>query len=179
MLNRWFRVSFSAVCLTLLMAAPALAHTSIEASQPERGEELTQAPDRVRLFMDDPVEAEFSPLEVYHESGERVDRDDASIDPEDPTIVTVGLRDGLPAGSYTVEYRYTGIDGHVIDGSYEFSLTRAAAGNSAEAARVDAEPAATEREEASGGFSSVALYAMLGVVVLALLVVAVVRGRRS
>lgn len=165
-------------CLTFIVAAPALAHTSIEASDPEVGEQLAEAPERVRLVMEEPVEAEFSPLEVYDEDGQRVDRDNASIDPEDPAIVTVGLQEDLPPGSYTVEYRYTGIDGHVIDGSYQFGIARASTGETPEQTSVDAEPASADREE-SGGFSSFALYAVLGVAVLALLAVAVLRGRRG
>lgn len=177
MLNRLLLASLPAICLVFIVAVPALAHTEIEASRPERGERLTQAPERVRLSFEEPVEAEFSPLEVYNEDGGRVDRDNARVDPEDPTVVTVGLQEDLPAGSYSVEYRYTGIDGHVIEGSYEFSLAQAAEEGSPEAAQADAEPASAEREESGGGFSSVALYAVLGIVVVVLLGVALLRGR--
>lgn len=57
----------------------------------------------MQLKLAGPVDAAFSPLEVYDGQGRRVDEDNARLDPEDPTILTVGLKDDLSSGSYTVK----------------------------------------------------------------------------
>jgi hypothetical protein len=38
-------------------------------------------------------------------------------------VVSVGLRPLGPAGAYTVNYRVTSADGHVVSGSWSFRLT--------------------------------------------------------
>lgn len=51
-----------------LWCAPALAHAQLLRSEPEAGATLAEAPEQVRLRFSEPVEAEFSPLEVYEGS---------------------------------------------------------------------------------------------------------------
>ena len=77
-------------------------------------------PERVRIFFGEPVEGEY--LRVYDESGGRVDEggatvsgpiNDPSMDIEHDAVYSVGLKD-LLAGTYTVEYRITGSDGHTV-----------------------------------------------------------------
>lgn len=161
--------------LVFLLAAPARAHTEIVKYEPGRGEELETPPERVQLFFEGPVEAEFSPLQVYNEQGERVDEDNARIDPETPTALVVDLRDGLPAGSYTVEYRYTGVDGHVIEGSYEFSAASASsAAESEDSGSGEAGSGGMEDDGSGSNSTPVALYAVLGIGGLALGAVALV-----
>ena len=52
-------------------------------------------------------------------------------DPEvDGAVVSVGVRPLGPAGTYTVNYRATSADGHVVSGSWSFRLTVAGTGTS-------------------------------------------------
>jgi len=46
-------------------------------------------------------------------------------------VISVGLRPLGPAGTYTVNYRATSADGHVVSGSWSFQLTVAGTGTSA------------------------------------------------
>ncbi len=41
----------------------------------------------------------------------------------DGAVVSVGVRPLGPAGTYTVNYRATSADGHVVSGSWSFQLT--------------------------------------------------------
>lgn len=149
------------LCLTFVAATTALAHTQVAETEPAEGASLQRAPQRVSLEFDGPVEAEFSPLEVYDERGKRVDLDDARLSSGDTTL-TAGLREGLGGGEYTVEYRYTGVDGHPIDGSYDFSVSgdykppEAAGGAGGEG-----------QESGGGGALTVVLYGALGLGALA------------
>jgi methionine-rich copper-binding protein CopC len=113
----------SAVWL-LLSCAPALAHARLVQEEPAEGAALAESPDRVELRFSEPVDAEFSPLEVHNSEGERVDEDNARIDPADARVLIVDLEE-LSEGSYTVEWRVTSIDGHVVEGRYGFAVTNA------------------------------------------------------
>src|SRR3712207_3922541 len=113
----------SAVWL-LLSCVPALAHARLVQEKPADGATLAGSPDRVELRFSEPVDAEFSPLEVRDSEGERVDEDNARIDPADAGVLIADLEE-LSAGSYTVEWRVTSIDGHVVEGRYGFAVTNA------------------------------------------------------
>src|SRR5918997_2558861 len=108
----------------LLSCAPALAHATLVEASPARGGEVPEPPDRVELRFTEPVGAEFDPVVVRDASGDRVDARDGRVDPNDARVVLAGLGE-LPEGSYTVEWRVTSIDGHVIDGRYGFAVVAA------------------------------------------------------
>jgi methionine-rich copper-binding protein CopC len=161
----------------LLWCSPALSHAELVRAEPAPGTTLKQPPGEVRLHLSEPVEAEFSPLEVYGPGGDRVDRNDARVAPEDARVVEVSLREGIDKGSYEVRWHVTSVDGHVIDGTYGFTV---AAGGAREGA---ARPAAGREAAQQGESVPILLYsavslAILGVGALALLGVARARGRK-
>lgn len=163
------------LCITLAAASPALAHTEVVGTDPEDGASLGRAPDRVSLTLDGPVEAEFSPLEVYDERDERVDLDDARLASDGSTLLA-SLKEGLGGGEYTVEYRYTGVDGHPIEGSYGFSVSGEPAPASSEASG-DSEDAGGERQaDRTGGVPPV-VYGVLGLGAVAVVGAVVLRRR--
>lgn len=131
-------LGLSAVWLVAL-CAPALAHAQFVSAEPARGAELQQAPEQVRIRFSEPVEAEFGPVEVRNPQGERVDQDNARVDPQDARVVVEDLDGDLSDGTYTVEWRVTSVDGHVIDGTYRFAVASAGAETSPEAAQADSE----------------------------------------
>ncbi len=138
----------------LLLCGPALAHAELVETYPADGDTLAESPDQVRLQFTEPIEAAFDPVKVYDQQGNRVDEDDARVDPDDAKVLVAGLEE-LPDGSYTVEWRVTSLDGHIVDGTYRFLV--AGAGESPAAAQsVDSdveEPDSTPQESAGGGFT--------------------------
>lgn len=144
----------------LLSCAPALAHANLVSSSPPAGSETPAPPGRVELRFNEPVNAEFDPLVVRDSDGKRVDEGDARVDPQDARVVLATLEE-LSAGSYTVEWRVTSIDGHVVEGRYGFAVTgadgpsdegRGAAGTGAEGPTAeDRKNGQAEREPATGG----------------------------
>jgi methionine-rich copper-binding protein CopC len=179
------RVSSALMLVTLWLAvwcAPALAHARLVQEEPAAGASLTESPEQVRLRFSEPVDAEFDPLAVYDAKGNRVDEDDARLDPDDARVLLASLEE-LPEGSYRVEWRVTSIDGHVVEDAYAFTVT-AAAGEAGRGARAEnagepgARPAAGEEPgpaapESAGGPDPTLLYGaltfgVLGLVVLAL-----------
>lgn len=162
--------------ITLAAVSPALAHTQGVSSDPEDGASLERAPDSVSLTLDGSVEAEFSPLEVYDERDERVDLDNARLGQED-TVVMVDLKEGLGGGRYTVEYRYTGLDGHPIEGSYGFRVSDDAAPASTEESGETSAASEEQQTSRASGTSPVALYGALAVGAVVILGVFVLRRR--
>lgn len=111
----------SAVWL-ILSCGPVLAHARLTETYPADGEALAEPPEQVRLRFSEPVEAAFDPIKVYDQGGDRVDEDNARVDPDDAKALIADLGE-LPGGSYAVEWRVTSVDGHVVDGTYRFSVT--------------------------------------------------------
>lgn len=112
-------------CAWLLLAcAPALAHATLVEASPLQGSEVSKSPERVELHFSEPVDAEFDPVVVRAAGGARVDAHDGRVDPEDARVVLADL-EKLPEGSYTVKWRVTSIDGHVVEGRYTFAVAAA------------------------------------------------------
>src|ERR687894_731653 len=85
------------------------------------GRQGARAPERVELRFTEPVDAGFDPVVVRDAAGARVDEHDARVDPEDARVVLADL-ERLPEGAYTVEWRITSVDGHVVEGRYGFAV---------------------------------------------------------
>jgi copper transport protein len=107
-----------------LACQPALAHATLVEASPAQGSEVSKPPERVELHFSEPVDAEFDPVVVRGAGGARVDAHDARVDPEDARVVLADL-ERVPEGSYTVKWRVTSIDGHVVEGRYDFAVVTA------------------------------------------------------
>ena len=124
------------------LATSAAAHASQTGAEPAADSVLTTAPDRVVITFDAALMDVGAALVV---------RDSARADvTSGPTTVrantiTVPLRPGLGAGTYTVAYRVVSADGHPVSTSYEFSVAGPASSAPATASMSAApEPTTTE-----------------------------------
>lgn len=88
---RTIKMLFLIASMTLLAALPALTHTELVSKTSEEGAALKQAPRQVKLSFAGPVEAEFSPLEVYDAQERRVEVDNARLELGAATTLTVDL----------------------------------------------------------------------------------------
>lgn len=110
------------VCATLgLMAGLAWGHAALVRSTPAQRAMLARPPDRVRLWFSEPLEAKFAAVSVWDASGKQIDQQDGLVGPEDPKAMSVGIPT-LGPGTYTVKYRVLSVDGHVVEGSYRFTV---------------------------------------------------------
>ena len=175
-----FRGAFRVVALLVLSfgwilpwSAPASAHAQLSEATPASGTTIRESPDVVSLRFTEPVEAEFDPIKVFGPGGERVDRRDARVSPDDARVVEVGLEE-FSRGAHTVEWRVTSIDGHVVADEYGFEVAEAGepAGGADEGAGGSPEPASQPAAQ-EGGTTPVAAYgaASLGVLAVAILAV--------
>src|SRR3712207_1998953 len=134
----------------LLSCVSALAHANLVGSSPPQGSKLSTPPERVELRFSEPVDAGFQPLVVRDADGNRVDENDARVDPEDARVVLAGLEE-LRDGAYTVKWRVTSIDGHVVEGRYGFAVSDGAGQGPDVAHGSDAHGAAGPRSEDRAG----------------------------
>ena len=105
--------------VTVGLAGPALAHTTLIGSDPADGAVLTAAPTTVTLTFDDPL-ADFEPVLTV------TGPDGVTYQSGSPTVDGTRLSNAvnaLPvAGTYTVAYRVVSDDGHPVEGTVSFTL---------------------------------------------------------
>lgn len=171
----------SCLAWLVLSCAPALAHAGILEASPEEDRTLASPPEQVSLTFNEPVEAEFTPVEVTNERGDRVDMDNARTVSDAPEVVVVDLEENLPGGSYEVDWRVTSADGHPIDGNYTFTVIggdesrEVSTGPEREA--DDTRRLSATREETGESAARYALYGAVGLAAAGALGVAVLRRR--
>ncbi len=108
-----------------LAAPPASAHTTLVSTDPADGAALDIGPDRVTATFNEDLQPTFAAMTVVGPDGNRWSSDDAAVQ---GVTAGVGMRPLGPAGRYTVNYRVTSADGHVVSGSWSFTLTTAGPG---------------------------------------------------
>jgi copper transport protein len=100
----------------------ASAHGTLVRSTPESNAQLEKSPAIIELFFSEPIEANFSTIQVLDSTGKRVDNDDPLVDPTNPTRLTVTVRSS-PDGIYTVSWKVLSlVDSHVTAGAFPYAV---------------------------------------------------------
>ncbi len=109
-----------ATLLVLVAGVPAWAQIRCLSSFPAPGSRLEGPPDRVVLWMNEPVDLGLSRFQVLDLYGRRFDLSPRTS--ADGRRVEIPLRP-LPDGTYLVHYRAASVlDGHVVVGLYRFGV---------------------------------------------------------
>lgn len=125
--------------LSLVGAAPAAAHAALVASDPADNATLSEAPARVSATFNEAMQPAFAAMTVVGPDGNLWSTGAPQVQ---DTVVAVQLRPLGPSGTYTVNYRATSADGHVVTGSWKFDLTVAGTGTPGPSAAPPAPPPA-------------------------------------
>jgi copper transport protein len=129
MAARTWRLAAIAAVLAVL-AAPALpgagprvlAHAQLVASSPAAGSVLPESPDELRLVFSEPLEADFSSLDVYGQDGKPLIDHGGTVDPSDQFALVVA-DPNLPDGIYSLTWRtLSSADGHSAEGFFTFGV---------------------------------------------------------
>lgn len=108
------------VALLLATAVPASAHVRLLTSNPEPGQALDKPPSSVQLTFDEPLKAPPT-ITVTDPNGTPWLMGRPT---QDNKVVTVPADSPYgPAGKYTINYRVTGQDGHLVVGDITFDIT--------------------------------------------------------
>lgn len=112
------------VLLAGLLGPAAQAHDALEGTDPADGSTLDVAPTQITLTFAETPLAVGTELAVTGPDGTAVQQGAVQVS---GTQVIQPLATGLAAGAYTVDWRVTSADGHVVSGTFGFTLSAAAA----------------------------------------------------
>ncbi|MEU1228163.1 copper resistance protein CopC [Streptomyces sp. NPDC005828] len=104
-------------------AAPASAHAALTGSDPKDGAVVATAPKEVNLTFSEQVAMSADSIRVLDPAGRRADTGEIR-DLCSGSVVRygVGLRAGLPDGTYTVAWQAVSSDSHPVAGAFTFSI---------------------------------------------------------
>ena len=119
-MTRRFLLALSVACASLA-AADVGAHAFLDHASPAVGSTVHGSPAQVKLWFTQRLEPAFSGAQVVDKSGKRVDKADAKVDANDPTVLQVSLPQLAP-GTYRVTWRVLSIDTHVTEGDFTFDV---------------------------------------------------------
>ena len=103
-----------------LIAPPASAHASRVSADPADNAAVAAGPDRVSATFNERLQTTFAAMTVVGPDGNVWSSGDAAVQ---GAVVSIAMRALGPVGTYTVNYRVTSADGHVVSGSWSFRLT--------------------------------------------------------
>lgn len=104
----------------ILTAQPASAHAARVSADPADNAVLATGPDRVAATFNERLQTAFAAMTVIGPDGNVWSTGEPTVQ---GAVVGIGLRPLGPAGTYTVNYRVTSADGHVVSGSWSFRLS--------------------------------------------------------
>src|SRR6202012_2206301 len=116
-----------------LTAGAASAHAARVSADPADKASVSTGPVRVSATFNEDLQTTFAAMTVVGPDGNLWTAGSPQVQ---GTVVSVGVRPLGPAGDYTVNYRVTSADGHVVSGSWSFRLTAAGTGTPGPAART-------------------------------------------
>ncbi|MBQ0988220.1 copper resistance protein CopC/CopD [Streptomyces sp. F63] len=103
-------------------AGPASAHAALRSADPAGGTVLETAPRHVTLTFTEQVGLTNRTIRVISPSNTQVAKGDPRHIGNDGTAIRIGLRDGLPDGTYTVAWHVVSADSHPASGAFTFSI---------------------------------------------------------
>ena len=117
---RFLATAVVLLVLSLAGAAAASAHAVLISSDPVENGSLPINPARVSATFNEQMQAAFAAMTVIGPDGGQYSDGDIAVA---GATLSVGVRPGGPAGAYTVNYRATSADGHVVSGAWTYTVT--------------------------------------------------------
>jgi copper transport protein len=120
-----FAFVLAGVLLLLVHAPTASAHAQLLGTTPLPGSVVRQRPREVIFKFNQAVGGTLGAVRVYNARGEEVDNLDVGHPEGQEHWMGVGLKPGLPDGTYTATYRVISADTHIVYGGLVFSIGHA------------------------------------------------------
>ena len=96
------------------------AHTGLTSSSPADGEEVAEDVHEIVLEFNTKIET-TSTVKVFNENKEEIIISNTQVN---DNMMTGGFMSPLDNGTYTVEWKIIGADGHPIQGTYSFMVSQ-------------------------------------------------------
>jgi methionine-rich copper-binding protein CopC len=126
-----------AVLLLFAGTAVASAHAVRIATDPADKASLTTGPGRVGATFNEQMQPTFAAMTVVGPDGNLWSTGEPQVA---GAVVSIGVLPLGPVGTYTVNYRATSADGHVVSGSWSFVLTQPGNGKPGPSATATSAP---------------------------------------
>lgn len=112
-----------AATLLTSLAGTALAHSPVNTSEPADGASLEVVPEALTLILAEP--GRFMKVDVTHTTvdGSADHTMELEIPSRDMTEMMEFTAPDMGAGTYLVEWRVLGEDGHAMDGTVTYTVT--------------------------------------------------------
>jgi copper transport protein len=121
-------LALALACAASLTSAPAaLAHAQLLGTSPASGSTVQAQPKEVIFEFNQNVGGTLGAVRVYDAQGDEVDNLDVSHPEGKEHWMGVGLKSGLPDGTYTATYRVISADTHIVYGGLVFNIGHAGA----------------------------------------------------
>jgi copper transport protein len=121
-------LALAVVLVVSLAGAPgALAHAQLLGTSPSSGSTVATQPKEVIFEFNQNVGGTLGAVRVYNAQGEEVDNLSVSHPQGNEHWMGVGLKPGLPDGTYTGTYRVVSADTHIVYGGLVFNVGHAGA----------------------------------------------------
>ncbi len=114
------RIISATLILLFAFTSTVSAHTGLTSSSPANGEEVTVDVNEIVLEFNSKIES-TSTVKVFNESKEEISVSDKQVN--DNKMIG-GFMSPLENGTYTVEWKIIGADGHPIQGTYSFMVNQ-------------------------------------------------------
>ena len=109
-----------AAAAAAVLVSSAFAHSVLLGTEPENDVVVQEAPTRIELRFNEPVEMSLGGIRVFDSEGNRVDADEVS--PNGAPRVGVDIEGELERGTYTVAWRAISADSDPISGAFVFHV---------------------------------------------------------
>jgi methionine-rich copper-binding protein CopC len=111
--------------LVFSAAAPLAGarHNRLLRAEPGADSTVKQSPAQIRLWFKEPPEVAVSSIKLADVAARPYATGSVTAT-SDKTSIAVAVTVPLPAGKYTVTWKTAGVDGHVIRGSFGFTVVR-------------------------------------------------------
>lgn len=119
-LLRVFVCALACAAVALTATPFASAHTVLMSTDPAADATLAAGPDTVSATFNEDLQPSFAAMTVVGPDANLWSVGDPRVS---GAVVSVPLRPLGPSGRYTVNYRVTSADGHVVSGSWSFTVT--------------------------------------------------------
>ena len=118
--RRFMKVGMAGLVF-LLLSTGLMGHATLLNTVPLANSRLEQSPERVELHFNEGIEAIFNGVLVLNRNGLPVHDGEAELS-RNRRVLSVGVRENLPQGIYTISWKATSSDGHQIGGNFGFSV---------------------------------------------------------
>jgi methionine-rich copper-binding protein CopC len=108
------------IALTMAGTTVAFAHATRVSADPPENAALTVGPARVSATFNEQLQTTFAAMTVVGPDGNLWSAGEPRVQ---GAVVSIDVRPLGPVGTYTVNYRVTSADGHVVSGLWSFRLT--------------------------------------------------------